>query len=163
MDYPNFRRIPGTKLYRGSKLDDLDEKEKDKLEQEYGIKCVIDLRSPRECKRTKEPVVAFSESCFLFYLREGNVFNLVCPSFFPRDEGKGSLYRAPALAPLCARPLSWLVQTCSIWTSLYRAWSPRHVEVWLVVTRSKGNDIKICFSTNNQCWTGRMPHKFKGF
>ena len=106
MDYPNFRRIPATKLYRGSKPDDLDEKEKDKLEQEYGIKCVIDLRSPGECKRTKEPVVTFSESCFLFYLREGKVFNLVCPSFFPRDEGKGSLYRAPALAPLCARPLS---------------------------------------------------------
>ena len=76
MDYPNFRRIPGTKLYRGSKPDDLDEKEKDKLEEEYGIKCIVDLRSPRECKRTKEPVVTFSESCFLFYLREGNVFNL---------------------------------------------------------------------------------------
>ena len=55
MDYPNFRRIPGTKLYRGSKPDDLDEKEKDKLEQEYGIKCIIDLRSPRERKHTKEP------------------------------------------------------------------------------------------------------------
>ena len=65
MDYPNFRRIPGTKLYSGSKPDDLDEKEKDKLEKEYGIKCIIDLRSPRECKHTKESVVTFSEFCFL--------------------------------------------------------------------------------------------------
>ena len=39
----------------------------------------------------------------------------------------------------------------------------QHVKIWLVVTRSEGNDIKICFSANNQCWTGRMPHKFKGF
>ena len=61
MVYNNFRRIPGTKLYRGSKPDDLDEKEKDKLEKEYGIKCVIDLRSPRECKHKKESVVTLSE------------------------------------------------------------------------------------------------------
>ena len=65
MVYSNFRNIPGTKLYRGSKPDDLDKKEKDKLEQEYGIKCIIDLRSPKERKHTKETVVTFSEFCFL--------------------------------------------------------------------------------------------------
>ena len=69
MVYNNFRRIPGTKLYRGSKPDDLDEKEKDKLEQEYGIKCIIDLRSPRERKHTKELVVSFSEFCLPLFLR----------------------------------------------------------------------------------------------
>ena len=61
MVYNNFRRIPGTKLYRGSKPDNLDEKEKDKLEQEYGIKRVIDLRSPTERKHKKESVVTLSE------------------------------------------------------------------------------------------------------
>ena len=65
MVYNNFRRIPGTKLYRGSKPDHLDEKEKDKLEQEYGIECIIDLRSPRERKHKKEPVVTFGEFTFL--------------------------------------------------------------------------------------------------
>ena len=65
MVYNNFRRIPGTKLYRGSKPDDLDEKEKDKLEQEYRIKCIIDLRSPRQRKHKKEPVVTFGEFTFL--------------------------------------------------------------------------------------------------
>ena len=75
MVYNNFRRIPGTKLYRGSKPDDLDEKEKDKLEQEYEIKCVIDLRSPKERKHKKAPDVIFSESCLLLFLqtfRNGN-------------------------------------------------------------------------------------------
>ena len=65
MVYNNFRRIPGTKLYRGSNPDDLDEKEKDKLEEEYGIKCIIDLRSPREHKHRKEPAVTFSMFCFV--------------------------------------------------------------------------------------------------
>ena len=67
MDYPNFRRLPGTKLYRGSKPDDLDEKEKEKLEQEYGIKCIVDLRSPRERRHKKELVVTFSEFCLLLF------------------------------------------------------------------------------------------------
>ena len=69
MVYNNFRRIPGTKLYRGSKPDDLDEKEKDKLKEEYGIKCIIDLRSPRERKQKKEPNVTFSEFCLMLFLR----------------------------------------------------------------------------------------------
>ena len=47
MDYRNFRKITGTKLYRGSKPDILSHQQLEKLEH-LGIKNIIDLRSPLE-------------------------------------------------------------------------------------------------------------------
>ena len=51
MDYRNFRKITGTKLYRGSKPDVLSHEQMEKLEH-LGIKSIIDLRSPLEISGT---------------------------------------------------------------------------------------------------------------
>ena len=51
MDYRNFRKITGTKLYRGSKPDILSHQQLEKLEH-LSIKNIIDLRSPLEISGT---------------------------------------------------------------------------------------------------------------
>ena len=51
MEYRNFRKITGTKLYRGSKPDILSHEQLKKLEH-LGIKNIIDLRSPLEISGT---------------------------------------------------------------------------------------------------------------
>ena len=51
MEYRNFRKITGTKLYRGSKPDILSHEQLEKLEH-LDIKNIIDLRSPLEISGT---------------------------------------------------------------------------------------------------------------
>ena len=92
MDYANFRKIPGTKLYRASRPDELNHNQRQILEQEYGIKCIIDLRSPRESLAMRKNVKPQFSKYERKYRQHSGIFDF--------SSGSRAEARGPAAPPL---------------------------------------------------------------